>query len=68
MAKQTIRVCPECGSDDLYPETGFISGYQYHCNNCGYVGALVLEKDLDDHTADLAEQAAAEETAAGEEE
>jgi hypothetical protein len=30
---ETVKVltCPDCGSSDLYYETGLITGYKYHC-------------------------------------
>ena len=46
-----VLTCPQCGSADLYYEAGLITGYKYHCKKCGYIGAFVIEKDLDD--ADL---------------
>lgn len=47
MPKDRVLVCPECGSTDLYPEMGFMTGYQYHCGDCGYVGAFVIERDVE---------------------
>lgn len=46
--KRKIRVliCPQCGGNELYYETGLITGYKYHCKNCDYIGAFVIEKDL----------------------
>ncbi len=38
-----VLKCPECGSTNIIPETGFITGYKYHCEDCDYVGTLVLE-------------------------
>lgn len=45
---QTVLLCPQCGSDELYPEMGFMTGYQYHCKACDYVGSFVVEEDIDD--------------------
>ena len=47
--KRRIRstICPDCGSDELYYESGLLSGYIYHCKRCDYVGAFVIEKELD---------------------
>ncbi|MBI4393420.1 MAG: hypothetical protein HY556_06455 [Euryarchaeota archaeon] len=39
--------CPECGSQDLYYEAGAMIG-KYHCKRCDYIGALVIEEDVDD--------------------
>ncbi len=44
-AKPTMEVCPNCGSIDLYFETGGATGMVYHCKNCGYVGPLIVEAD-----------------------
>jgi transposase-like protein len=38
-----VKVCPVCGSSELYYETGGFVGYIYHCKRCGYLGAFVLE-------------------------
>ncbi|MFP3872126.1 MAG: hypothetical protein ACOCTR_05385 [Candidatus Natronoplasma sp.] len=45
--KKTLR-CPNCGSQKIFPETGFITGYKYHCEDCDYVGALVIEEYYED--------------------
>jgi len=41
------EICPVCGSADLYLEAGGYTGKLYHCKNCGYVGALIVEADLE---------------------
>jgi len=38
------RVCPQCGSESIDFEIGFITG-KYKCNNCGYVGSVIFELD-----------------------
>lgn len=43
-----VLTCPQCGSADLYYEAALITGYKYHCKRCGYIGAFVIEKDLED--------------------
>ncbi|WP_407355869.1 hypothetical protein [Methanolobus sp. WCC5] len=40
--EELIEVCPVCGSPDLYYEAGGIEGL-YHCKDCGYIGAFVIE-------------------------
>jgi major membrane immunogen (membrane-anchored lipoprotein) len=40
-----VEVCPVCASSDLYCEAGGYTGNQYHCKNCGYIGALIIEAD-----------------------
>jgi len=39
-----ILICPECKSNNVTYYLGGELGYQYRCKDCGYVGALVLEK------------------------
>ncbi|MCL5681051.1 MAG: hypothetical protein M1515_03265 [Candidatus Thermoplasmatota archaeon] len=36
------KVCPQCGSENMDFETGFITG-KYRCGNCGYVGSIIFE-------------------------
>ncbi len=43
--KTPLEVCPVCGSSDLYYEAGGYIGKIYHCKNCDYVGALIVEAD-----------------------
>jgi predicted RNA-binding Zn-ribbon protein involved in translation (DUF1610 family) len=43
--KKMVDVCPVCGSSELYYETGGYVGKVYHCKDCNYVGALVVEAD-----------------------
>jgi len=43
--EKTLEVCPVCGSSDLYYEAGGYIGKIYHCKNCDYVGALIVEAD-----------------------
>ncbi len=46
--KITAITCPQCGSADMYYEAALITGYKYHCKKCGYIGAFVVEKTLDE--------------------
>jgi len=39
-----ILICPECKSNNVTYYLGGELGYQYRCKDCGYIGALVLEK------------------------
>jgi uncharacterized Zn finger protein len=41
--EKLIEVCPVCGNADLYYEVGGYVGVVYHCKECGYVGAFVIE-------------------------
>ncbi len=42
-----VQECPDCGSNELYYEGGFISGHVYHCKKCDYVGSFVIEREVD---------------------
>lgn len=37
--------CPRCNSTNIRPYAGGITG-SYFCNDCGYMGTLVVEKDF----------------------
>ena len=39
-----ILVCPVCQSTNVVYYVGAETGYQYRCNDCGYIGAFILEK------------------------
>lgn len=41
--EKLVEVCPVCGSSDVYYEVGGYAGTVYHCKECGYVGAFVIE-------------------------
>ena len=45
--KRTRLICPQCGGDDLYYEAGLITGYKYHCKKCDYIGAFIIEEDVE---------------------
>jgi transposase-like protein len=47
MRKKKILICPHCGGSNLYYEAGLITGYKYHCKDCHYIGAFVIEKEID---------------------
>jgi len=40
--------CPDCDSTNIYVPTGGYTGNYYHCKDCGYEGALVIEHDDDE--------------------
>mgnify|MGYP001560531724 CR=1 FL=1 len=40
----TKKICPNCGSEDVYMIAGGITG-NWICKSCGYSGA-VLEKEI----------------------
>ena len=39
------KICPQCGGNELYLESGGVMGGIYRCKNCTYVGTLVIEGD-----------------------
>lgn len=53
--KIMIQQCPECGSNELYYESGFLTGYVYHCKECDYIGSFIIEKELDFKDPTIAE-------------
>ena len=44
--KRSVITCPHCGGANLYYEAGMVTGAKYNCNDCDYVGAFVVEKDV----------------------
>jgi hypothetical protein len=44
--KVVTLLCPMCGGKELYYEAGLITGYKYHCKDCDYIGAFVIEKEF----------------------
>ncbi|MBU1158804.1 MAG: hypothetical protein KKE24_05660 [Candidatus Thermoplasmatota archaeon] len=47
-----VLTCPQCGSADLYYEAALITGYKYHCKKCNYIGAFVIEKEIEENEFD----------------
>lgn len=45
--RRKVLTCPQCGSADLYYEAALITGYKYHCKKCNYIGAFVVEKEIE---------------------
>jgi predicted RNA-binding Zn-ribbon protein involved in translation (DUF1610 family) len=43
--KRVLR-CPQCGGTNIYYENALITGYKYHCKDCDYIGALIIEEDV----------------------
>jgi hypothetical protein len=43
---KTVLRCPQCGSTKLNYAAALITGQVYHCEQCQYVGSLVIESDL----------------------
>lgn len=48
-----ILRCPNCGSVRVELAAGQILGQLYHCRDCEYVGALILEVDVADDGSPL---------------
>lgn len=46
--KRVLR-CPQCGGTNIYYENALITGYKYHCKDCDYMGALIIEEDIEKH-------------------
>ena len=44
--KSTIKYCPKCKTANLDIVSGWLTG-SYHCRKCGYMGPIILEKDID---------------------
>ena len=42
----TAAVCPHCRGTNVSYEGGYITGRKYHCNDCHYIGALILERKV----------------------
>jgi len=43
-----ILVCPQCNSSQIVQANASITGAVYRCLKCDYLGALVLEIEVDD--------------------
>ncbi len=41
---KTVLICPVCKSNNVIYYIGGETGYTYQCKDCGYIGALILEK------------------------
>lgn len=41
---KTSLLCPVCNSNNVTYYLGGQIGYMYQCKDCGYIGALVIEK------------------------
>ena len=45
--KARTLICPECGGTDIIYEVGQ-TGQKYRCKGCNYLGAFVIERDLEE--------------------
>ena len=42
-----MKICPVCGSANIKLDAGGYTG-KYRCEDCGYVGVLILEVEEED--------------------
>ena len=47
-----MKKCPTCGSSNVAPNIGFHTG-KYQCNDCGYIGPLIIEEDFSISSAEI---------------
>jgi DNA-directed RNA polymerase subunit RPC12/RpoP len=47
MKKVKVNTCPQCGSHKVFYEAGLVTGYKYHCKRCNYIGAFIIEKEIE---------------------
>ncbi len=40
-----MKKCPKCNSTNIVFHAAGHTG-QYQCNDCGYIGTLIIEEDL----------------------
>lgn len=40
-----ILYCPKCKTNNIQPHAASMVG-TYYCKKCGYIGALVIEKEI----------------------
>ena len=45
LRKRVLR-CPQCGGTNIYYVNALLTGYKYHCKDCDYMGALIIEEDI----------------------
>lgn len=46
--RKSVLLCPQCRSSHVIYEAGLITGQVYHCLDCDYVGAFIIEVDEPD--------------------
>ncbi len=44
-----IKICPVCGSTHIHYVAGMVTGEKYKCEDCGYIGSLIVEIDEEDY-------------------
>lgn len=45
--KIKVKFCPICDSSNVILWMGGTLGVQYKCKKCGYLGPLIVEKDIE---------------------
>jgi len=50
-----IKICPVCGSVRIHYLNGMVTGEKYRCENCGYIGSLIVEIDEEEYESWLKE-------------
>lgn len=45
-----INVCPDCGSMEIFLYMGGGLGMMYSCNDCKYMGPVMLELEKEEKT------------------
>jgi len=45
MKTATRKRCPKCGNINIGLWMGAAAGVLYRCNNCNYMGPIVIEED-----------------------
>lgn len=49
-------VCPDCGGTNISYQAGMITGQKYHCADCHYRGAFILERRVTVEEGDEVEE------------
>ncbi len=44
-----IKICPMCGSTHIHYLAGMMTGEVFKCEDCGYIGSLIVEIDEEDY-------------------
>ncbi|MCX8200675.1 MAG: hypothetical protein N3H84_01015 [Candidatus Caldarchaeum sp.] len=47
MKKTNLQICPICGKPEIDLYLGGYLGKLYVCRKCGYIGALVMEIEVE---------------------
>lgn len=44
---RTVKICPICHSQNVTIYMGATTGIRYQCKDCGYIGVLIVEKEVE---------------------